>query len=133
MQKWVGVFIACSVLLFGCEESNDPVQPPSNGQFFTVQVVNEQFVMFVTDPQTIQLAMGNLAGKNQMHPTGNILSGNGGFNGNWGWHYASETVRMTEFSIEVCDGLPSYVNDHVSDFIGVGYCPWSGKIVKAGR
>jgi hypothetical protein len=132
MQKWLSLFLISSFLILGCD-SDDPTPQPSEGQYFTVQVVNEQFVMFVKDPTTIQHAMDNLAGRNQMHPTGSILSGNGGFNGNWGWHFVPETVRMTDFSIEVCDGLPSYVNDHVNDFIGVGYCPWSGKIVKAGR
>lgn len=106
---------------------------PSEGQYFTVQVANEQFVMLVTDPITIRLAMDNFAGRNQMHPAGRILSGNGGYNGTWEWHYIPETVQLVDVSIEVCDGLPSYVNTHVSDFIAVGYCPWSGKIVKVGR
>jgi hypothetical protein len=118
-------------LLFGCDSEN-PVEQPT-GQYFVVQVVNEQFTMLVTDPATIQLAIANFEGKNQMHPTGSVMPGNGGFNQPWDWHYVPESVRMAEISIEVCDGLPSYVNTHLNDFIAVGYCPWSGKILKVGR
>src|SRR5262245_44184601 len=80
MQKWLILLVITNFLVLGCD-SDDPTPQPSDGQFFTVQVVNEQFVMFVKDPATIQQAMDNFAGRNQMHPTGNILTGNGGFNG----------------------------------------------------
>ena len=133
MKKVLLNLLIVIILVFSGCSTEDPVNQPSEGQYFTVQVVNEQFVMFVTDPITIRLAMDNFAGRNQMHPSGRILSGNGGYNGTWGWHYIPETVQMVDVSIEVCDGLPSYVNGHVSDFIAVGYCPWSGKIVKVGR
>jgi hypothetical protein len=120
------------ILIWGCGSDN-PVDQPSMGQYFTVDVVGEQFTMLVTDPATIQLALDNLDGKNQMHPTGRIMTGNGGFNNSWNWHFVPDTVRMAEVSVEVCDGLPSYVNAHITDFLTIGYCPWSGKIVKAGR
>jgi hypothetical protein len=40
-----------------------------------------------------------------------------------------EQVRLTEVAVEVCDGRPSYVEENLDDFLMVGYCPWSGRIV----
>lgn len=141
LRKMGGVEMIRRVILFGAIilitswigcDSEDPLEQPA-GQYFKVQVANEQFTMFVTDPATIQLAIANFEGKNQMHPTGRIMAGNGGFNQPWEWQFVPESVRMAEVSIEVCDGLPSYVNSHLDDFIAVGYCPWSGKIIQIGR
>ena len=109
------------------------MQPPDNGQYFTVKVVDEQFIMLATKPQTIQLAMENFQGKNNRFPIGQIALGNGGFNQPWNWHFVPETVSMVEASVEVCDGKPSYVNTHLNDYLVTGYCPWSGKVIKVGR
>lgn len=123
--------IIASLLILSCSSEN-PIQPP-NDQFFIVQVGNERFTMQVTDATTIQLATENFQGKNQKFPSGRIALGNGGFNSPWSWHFIPETVRMVDVSIEVCDGLPSYVNSHLNDFLAVGYCPWSGKVIQVGR
>ena len=130
-QKLAVLILPLLILICGCGSDN-PVDQPPMGQYFTVQVAAEQFTMLVTDPATIQLALDNLNGKNQMHPNGRIMTGNGGFNHLWNWHFVPDSVRMVEVSVEVCDGLPSYVNSHINDFMAVGYCPWSAKIIKAG-
>jgi hypothetical protein len=121
------------VVLFGCATEHPSEQLP-NGQFFTVQVISDQFIIFVTDPQTIRLATENFQGSNHLFPIGHIARGNGGFNQPWDWHLIPETVRMTEAAIEVCDGRPSYVESNLDSYLNAGsYCPWSGKIVKIGR
>ena len=51
----------------------------------------------------------------------------GGFNGPWTWHLDPDQTQMVEAAIEVCDGKPSYVEAHKSDF--PTYCPWSARIV----
>ena len=39
---------------------------------------------------------------------------------------------MAEFTIEVCDGRPSFVEENVDEFVdNVGrYCPWSAALVQ---
>lgn len=101
------------------------------GRYFLVDVSGERFVIYVTDGETIRLAEDNLRGLNNLFPTGELERGDGGFNKPWGWHLRPHTVRMVEFSIEVCDGLPSYVEkelDYWVDTVG-RYCPWSGRII----
>ncbi len=128
----LGCILISIVLLSSCSSEN-PVDQPTEGQYFRVQVANEQFTMLVTDPATIQQAIANFEGRNTMHPTGRILPGNGVYNEPWSWHFVPSTVRMADVSIEVCDGLPSYVNAHVDAFVAVGYCPWGARVVKVGR
>jgi hypothetical protein len=124
------IFFVLPLLIPACKSEN-PIQGP-NGQYFTVQVENEQFTMYVTDPATIQAALENFQGKNNKFPIGQVAVGNGSINEPWNWHYIPETIRMTEVSVEVCDGKPSYVNAHLNDFLAAGYCPWAGKIIKVG-
>jgi hypothetical protein len=98
---------------------------------FVVDVVGERFVMRTTDPDTIQQAVAILNGAENRFPIGPLLRGNGGFNPPWSWHMDPDQVRLTEVAVEVCDGRPSYVEENLDDFLmpGVGYCPWSGRIV----
>lgn len=98
---------------------------------FVVDVVGERFVMRTTDPTTIQQAVAILNGAPNMFPIGPLRRGDGGFNSPWSWHFDPDEVRLTEVAVEVCDGLPSYVEENLEDFLvrGVGYCPWSGRIV----
>ena len=34
---------------------------------------------------------------------------------------------MAEAAIEVCDGIPSYVEAHLDEFLDVGYSAWSSR------
>ena len=54
-----------------------------------------------------------------------------GVNAPWSWHIDPSTLEFADQTIEVCDGLPSYVEDGTvtSDY----YCPWSAKIVSIDR
>ncbi|MEM4417002.1 MAG: hypothetical protein QXD32_02975, partial [Nitrososphaerota archaeon] len=101
------------------------------GQYFIVDVQGERFTIYVTDPETIRLAEENMRGGNNLFPTGALARGDGGFNKPWSWHLIPETVRMAEVSIELCDGLPSHIEqdlDYWIDTVGQ-FCPWSGRIV----
>jgi hypothetical protein len=134
MKKLIWFLLASLVIWFlGCSSENPAANVPTGGQYFTVQVGKDSFVMYVTDKTAIQLATENYQGKNRTFPSGRIEPGHGGYNWPWNWHYIPESVRMVEASIEVCDGAPSYVEDHVNDFVSIGYCPWCAKIIKVGR
>ena len=110
--------------LAGCSSSTGP----SAGQAqFVVDVAGERFVLALGDPETISQARANLEGRNNRFPIGPLRRGHGGFNQPWSWHLDPAETRMTEAAIEVCDGRPSYVEEHLSDF--PTYCPWGAKIV----
>jgi len=109
-----------------------PSQPEIKEKSFKVQVVEETFVIYATDPQTIQQLIDNYHNKNNFHVTGKLVVGDGGFNSPWSWHLDPDSVRMAEFSIELCDGLPSHVEADLDYWINTAgtYCPWSSKVVQ---
>ncbi len=104
---------------------------PGGGKYFLVDVSGERFIIYVTDEETIKLARDNMKGLNNLFPMGELERGDGGFNRPWSWHLRPDTVRMVEFSIELCDGRPSYVESELDYWIDTvkSYCPWSGRIV----
>jgi hypothetical protein len=89
--------------------------------------------MRTTDPETTLLARENLQGANRRFPIGPLRRGDGGFNRPWSWHLDPDRVRMAEAAIEVCDGVPSYVEAHLDEFLDLGYCPWSARVVAERR
>lgn len=103
------------------------------GKYFLVDVHGERFVIYVTDAETIRLALENMEGKNNMFPMGELARGDGGFNKPWSWHLKPETVRMVEVSIELCDGIPSSVENELEYWLETvwSYCPWGGRIIAA--
>lgn len=111
-----------------CSDDDGPTGP-ARGRVFRVRVGSEEFRMRVTDPQTIELAMENLQGRNSKHPNGPIAAGDGGFNDPWSWHFVPDLVRMVDSSIELCDGNPSYVESHRSEYLTSGYCPWNARMI----
>lgn len=108
------------------------------GAYFTIQVADESFCLYSTNPDTIRLATQNYYGLNTTHPTGPVRAGDGGFNYGfgglpqdkywryWSWHLDPQTTVMAEATIEICDGLPSAVEYGPLD-IGT-YCPWNAHV-----
>jgi len=47
------------------------------------------------------------------------------------WHIDPRTLDFPDFTIQVCDGLPSYVEDRT--VTSPDYCPWSAKVIKIDR
>lgn len=108
----------------GCSSSTAPSPGAAD---FVVDVAGERFVVRLTDADTIALADANLRGRNSMFPNGPLRNGDGGFNAPWSWHLDPAETRFVEVAIEVCDGRPSYVETHRSDF--PRYCPWGARVV----
>lgn len=116
----LGAALACAA----CAGPSGPSDIPAD---FVVDVAGERFVLRLSDPETIRLAEENRQGRNSRFPSGPLLDGDGGFNAPWTWHLDPAATRMVEVAIEVCDGRPSYVEEHQADF--PRYCPWGARIV----
>lgn len=104
------------------------------GILATFQVESEKFNVWVTNSNTIKQILDLMDGKsNASIPNGLIVEGSGEENCNapWNWHYDPENIKMAEFTTEICDGLPSYVNANIDEWIkSVGrFCPWRAKLL----
>lgn len=118
--------LICGLALIVAVSCSHP-SSPSGPTEFIVDVGGERFVLRTTNAETIRLASENMQGLNRRFPAGPLRDGNGGFNGPWTWHLDPDQTQMVEAAIEVCDGKPSYVEAHKSDF--PTYCPWSARVV----
>ena len=117
--------VLAAVWLAAC---SSPTAPSPGAADFVIDVAGERFVLRTTDPETIARAEANLRGLNGMFPAGPVRSGNGGFNAPWTWHLDPADTRFVEAAIEVCDGRPSYLEQHQSEF--PSYCPWGARVVE---
>jgi hypothetical protein len=105
------------------------------GVLATFEVEGERFRVWTTNPQTIHDLRDLQQGTSTANiPNGRILRGPGRarHNAPYHWHLDPQDIDMAEVAIELCDGLPSYVEENVDEFVErVGrYCPWTAKLVK---
>jgi hypothetical protein len=119
----------------GCSSPTAPSPDLDGGVVATFRSGQEQFRVFVTKPaaiaQLMQLRDGARSGS---IPNGRILRGPGAgsHNAPHGWHLDPEDVEIVDLAIELCDGSPSYVDAHVSEYVDVigRYCPWGAQLVR---
>ncbi len=116
-----------------CSSGGSPVPTPSptaspGGVIATFRVVNEEFRILVTDAELIAHVRALLAGGEEGRiPNGLIVRGDPGVNAPWSWHIDPASLEFADMTIEVCDGLPSHVED--GTLAGDRYCPWGAQII----
>ena len=117
----------------GCEiDGPDALR---GGVLATFEVSGERFRVWVVNPQAIwdlyQLKRGL---STATIPNGRILRGPGraGHNVPYGWHLDPRDINLADFTTEVCDARPSYVEEHIGESVRkVGrYCPWDARLVE---
>ena len=101
--------------------------PPRN-PVATFQVVDEQYKIELATPELVEHAEALLAGEEVAAiPLGTVVRDDPGVNAPWSWHIDPATLQFADVTVEVCDGLPSYVED--GTVTSPDYCPWSAKII----
>ena len=103
--------------------------PAAVGLVATFQVVDEQYSILLIDPDDIAIAQRLLAGDDTAPriPNGLIVRGDASVNEGWSWSIDPHSLEFADMTTEVCDGLPSYVED--GSLTGDYFCPWSADIV----
>ena len=114
---------AAVLLLAGCTPA--PQHPVAT---FEVAGVETYKIELIT-PELVKHAEQLLKGDDVAAiPLGRVVRDSPGVNKPWSWHIDPKTLEFAEITIEVCDGLPSYVEDHT--VTSKDYCPWSAKVIK---
>lgn len=112
-------------------QSSEPSQPAeADGVVVTIRTAgDEEYRILLTDPEDVAVAQALLAGEEGPRiPNGVIVrGGDGGVNVGYSWHIDPETVQFAEFTVELCDGRPSFVED--GTLTGERFCPWSAEVV----
>jgi hypothetical protein len=126
------------VVLGGCGDEEDDSNLPEAVTFEFAHGTGPGAPTYratTSDPDRIAEAREELAkpaGERTKHVGGPIGQGGGSDNAPWNWHFEQDEWVLKEASIELCDGEPSYVSEHLEEWIeDVGqYCPWSARIVR---
>lgn len=102
--------------------------PAPAGVVVTFQVEDERYRILLTDPVDIGIAQRLLAGEAAPNiPNGLIVRGDRGVNTGYSWHIDPSSVEFADMTMEVCDGVPSFVEDGTLE--GDRYCPWDARVV----
>jgi hypothetical protein len=105
--------------------------PLSGGILVTFDVVGEQYSIFMTNNKTIEEVFAVQRGESRaIIPNGLIVKGAVFYNLPWSWHIDSEDIHMAEMTIELYDGLPSFVESELEYWLESvhRYAPWSATI-----
>ncbi|MGH9272261.1 MAG: hypothetical protein ACRDZ2_13420 [Ilumatobacteraceae bacterium] len=93
-----------------------------------IQVVDETYRIELATPELVDQARQLLGGEGTANiPIGKIDRSSPSVNEPWSWHIDPATIEFVEITMEVCDGLPSFVEDGslTSEF----YCPWDATVI----
>lgn len=95
----------------------------------------ESFTVWSVDGQFIDDALANLG--NRVTPMFNRVVAGTDCDTRYAWHIdpkpvppATAAMGIADFATEVCDGTPSYLQDHLQEWIAApgNYCPWGAMI-----
>jgi hypothetical protein len=126
----VAVFLLVMATV-GCGSEETPT--PSGGILVTFDVLGETYKVFITNEDTIEEVFAVQRGESQATiPSGRLIEGAAFYNEPWSWHIDSEDIHMAEFTIELCDGLPSQVEAALDYWVNTvkRFCPWHAEIAK---
>jgi hypothetical protein len=134
------LFVFALLILLSCN-GHDPIEIIDNHDhtrtfLFAIRGYGpeERFAAKTSDPDLLQIIDDQLSlpeSKRLLHIHGTIDWGNGGHNLNWSWHFVPDEWVLAEFSIELCDGIPSYVENDLKYWIETvgSFCPWSSYVL----
>jgi hypothetical protein len=110
-------------------DPSEPSPSPGSAVVVTFQVEDEQYRILLTDPADIDNARRLLAGEDAPSiPNGLIVRGDPSVNTGYSWHIDPASVEFADMTMEVCDGVPSFVEDGTLE--GDRYCPWGARVIQ---
>ncbi len=105
----------------------------SGGILVTFDVVGETYKIFITNEDTIEDIFAVQRGESQATiPNGKVIGESVFYNKPWSWHIDPSDIHMAEATIEVCSGLPSFVEADLDYWVNTlgHFCPWSAVILE---
>jgi hypothetical protein len=106
-----------------------PSEPATGTVVVTFKAANgKTWKQRLTDPVDIEIARKLLAGEEAPTiPNGKIVRTGPDVNEGWSWHLDPNDFEWADMTVEVCDGLPDYVED--GTLTSDRYCSWEAKVV----
>jgi hypothetical protein len=112
-----------ALALAGCAPSGPTVAT------FEVAGGPQTYKIELATPELIQHAKDLMAGSEEARiPVGKIVRDDPSVNEPWSWHIDPATLEFADATIEVCDGLPEFVED--GTLTSDTYCPWLTTVIE---
>ena len=93
-----------------------------------ISVDGEVYRIELIAPGALEGAVALITGESAANiPTGVVVRDDPGPNAPWSWHIDPATFAWAEVTTEVCDGLPTQIQDGV--LTGERFCPWSAQLL----
>src|SRR5213593_4435627 len=115
------------------DSEGHPCEPklPKGGLYATFRVNDEIFSSVITNATGAQQAIDLWQGRSQANiPVGRLVCKRKRWNCPWTWRQDPRTVEFAEVAIEVCDGLPSFVEESCPTFGAGSYCPFAAELIR---
>jgi hypothetical protein len=101
--------------------------PGSSNPVATFEVQGESYKIELATPELVAHVKELLAGDAVAAiPNGLVVRDDAGPNTPWSWHIDPASLEFADATTEVCDGLPSDVED--GTITSDRYCPWSAVV-----
>lgn len=132
----------CLCILFAaCKKDDDDVpcevNLPAGTRFFEFQHSDgSTFYAWTNKAEVITAVEAQLSlpfEQRAQHINGRIarVEGDCNINKEWSWYFLPDDWVVVDASIELCDGNPQYVEDHLEDYLQIErFCPWGSKVSK---
>lgn len=120
------VVVAANVV--ACSDDGDSSDAPDH-PVATIEVAGtETYKISLDTPELVEHARELLAGGQEGRiPNGVVVRDSAGVNAPWTWHIDPATLEWADLTTEVCDGLPSDVEEAL--ITSDRYCPWSAVVI----
>ena len=100
---------------------------PTVVTFEVAGYADETYKIELATPELIEHVKQIMAGEDvALIPNGLVVRDDPGVNAPWSWHIDPASLEFADVTTEVCDGLPSYVED--GTVTSPYFCPWVTKV-----
>jgi hypothetical protein len=114
--------LGAAVAMSGCAPAGGSSNPVA-----TFQVIDETYKIELATPELVEHVKQLMAGDEVAGiPNGIVVRDDAGPNKPWSWHIDPASLEFADFTTEVCDGLPSDVEDDL--ITSDRYCPWQATV-----
>jgi hypothetical protein len=121
------VAILCTAATACGSDDDEGAATPDPVATFEVAGV-ETFKIELVTPELVEHARQLLdGGEDGRIPNGVVVRDAPSVNEPWSWHIDPDTLEFADMTTEVCDGLPSDVEDDL--ITSDRYCPWIAQII----
>lgn len=127
------VLLALTATQAGALVTATPAAASNTAYFNLRDHTGSDFVVRLTDPQTIDEARDIVANELPKLVIGQIIKSPAPYNPQWSFHYDPTSITFNDMATEVCDATIPYVEEHLDEagdaFLpDLNWCPWTGRL-----